>query len=124
MASATPPQPFRFLDLPIELRDDIYELAIFDIPVPDPDRGLSLLMENPRTSLEDELKAGKLHPNILLSSQQVFEEANSNILRRGQLVSVTVQSIVLCYYVGRALAGSQIAVLPAKCRNFCTLRRE
>lgn len=114
----------QLLDLPIELRDKIYELSIFNLPPPDPSKGLRLMLRYREPISYKCLNTVTLHTDILQVSHQVSEEASSNILRQAQLVCIEVHGEELRECVMHALAGSQIAVLPDKYRSFCVLRHK
>lgn len=72
--------PFRFLNLPREVRDDIYEAAIFDLRPPD----MFLSIASP-----DSIRFRKMNTNIVLTNRQAYWEAQDVILRRGQLIMVS-----------------------------------
>lgn len=72
--------PFRLLDLPREIRDDIYEAAIFDLSPPD----MFICPQDP-----DSIKLRRLNTNVLLTNRQVYWEAREVIIRRGQLIMVS-----------------------------------
>lgn len=74
--------PFRFLDLPREVRDDIYEAAIFDLSPPD----MFMKLEDP-----DSLRPRKMDTNVLLTSRQIYWEARDVIVRRAQLIMVSFE---------------------------------
>lgn len=74
--------PFRFLNFPREVRDDIYEAAIFDLSPPD-------MFMRPRDPYSRRRR--KMDTNVLLTSRQVFWESRDVIVRRGQLVMVSIE---------------------------------
>lgn len=74
--------PFRFLNLPREVRDDIYEAAIFDLSPPD-------MFMRPRDPYS--MRRRKMDTNVLLTSRQVFWESRDVIVRRAQLVMVSIE---------------------------------
>lgn len=71
--------PFRLLDLPREVRDDIYEAAIFDLSPPDMFWG------------QGDRDLRKMDTNVLLTSRQVYWEARDVIVHRAQLILVSVK---------------------------------
>lgn len=117
-------QSFRFLDLPAELRFCIYEFAIIDLPLPDPDSSLTYIQNAYIRPTGPNLKWQGLHTNILLTNRQIFEEAYNTVVRRAQLIKVTVHGLQVNLSVKHVLAMTQISVLPLEYRDFCVLRHE
>lgn len=74
--------PFRLLDLPREVRDDIYEAAIFDLSPPD----MFLRPKDP-----DSVRLRKMNTDVLLGNRQVYWEARDVIVRRGRLIMMSIQ---------------------------------
>ena len=72
--------PFRFLDLPREVRDNIYEATIFDFSPPD------ILLDFPDP---DSVRFQKMNTNILLANRRAYWEARDVIVRRAQLVRIS-----------------------------------
>ncbi|KAG6358575.1 hypothetical protein INS49_012093 [Diaporthe citri] len=109
--------PFRFMDLPQEIRDDIYEAAIFAFTPP------GLLFSSGR----DPSGWRYMNTNILLTNRKVYWEALDVVVRRAQLVMVSGspvyhQSHMSCEVSMRILTDkSGITVIHPKYRNFCIM---
>lgn len=101
--------PFRLLDLPREVRDDIYEAAIFDLSPPD------MFWE------EGDLKFRKMDTNVLLTSRQVYWEARDVTVHRAQLILVSVKhwDLELGITISRTLSG--ITGIDPMYRNLCIM---
>lgn len=101
--------PFRLLDLPREVRDDIYEAAIFDLRPPD------MFWEE-----GDELR--KMDTNILLTSRQIYWEARDVTVHRAQLILVSVKQWdleTLGIGIWRTLSG--VTGIDPMYRNLCIM---
>lgn len=72
--------PFRLLYLPREVRDDIYEVAIFDLSPSD----MFMKFDDP-----DSIKLRNMNTNVLLTNRKMYWEARDVIIRRGQLNMVS-----------------------------------
>lgn len=77
--TTTATTPFRLLDLPQELRDDVYETAIFDLSPPE-------IFISPTWA--NEFAYRNMNTNIMLTNRKIYWETLDVILRRGQLVMV------------------------------------
>lgn len=102
--------PFRLMDLPREVRDDIYEAAIFDLRPP------NLFWEK-----GDELQ--KMNTNVLLTSRQVYWEARDVTVHRAQLILVSVKHWDVGYFGFHILENtlSGITGIDPMYRNLCIM---
>lgn len=105
--------PFRFLDLPREVRDDIYEAAIFDLSPPD----MFMKPQDP-----DSLRLRKLDTNVLLTSSQVYWEARDVIVRRGQLIMVSFKHRNVFHFEKLLKALSGVTGIDPMYRNLCVMK--
>lgn len=67
------------LGLPLEIRDDIYEFAVFDLSPAGPFMGETGTTTNYR----------HMNTNILLTNRKIYWEVRNMIVRRGRLVMVS-----------------------------------
>lgn len=104
--------PFRFLKLPQEVRDDIYEAAIFDL------RPLDMFMT---PGDPDSIKLRKLNTNVLLTSRQVYWEARDVIIRRGQLIMVSLPRERFELFEEYIMALSGITRIDPRYGNLCIM---
>lgn len=108
--SVTAVTPFRLLDLPREIRDDIYESSILDLSPPD-------MFINPHRH-RNSLRLRKINTNVLLTNRQVYWEARDVIVRRAQLIMVSVW----CWgsgYLGETFP--RITAIHPMYRNLCIM---
>lgn len=116
--TTTPIAPFDLLGLPRELRNDIYEAAIFDLSPPE-----MFLFQAEITNFAYR----NMNTNILLTNRKLYWEARDLIVRRGQLVIVSATllhsgSIHEPRTPVDILTGwSRITVIHPKYRNLCIM---
>lgn len=106
--------PFRLLDLPREVRNDIYEAAILDLSPPD-------MFITPKAEDPDSLGLRKMNTNIFLTNRQVYWEARDVIVRRAQLVMVSIRCRNLRYLGNLLTALSVIVGIDPMYRNLCIM---
>lgn len=116
--SKTAVTPFHLLGLPHELRNDIYEAAIFDLSPPELFMGHS----NPNP-----FPLRNVNTNVLLTSRKVYWEALDVIMRRSQLIMVSATrlhpglTISSELSVGVMAAWSGITMIHPKYRTLCIM---
>lgn len=104
--------PFRFLDLPREVRDDIYEAAIFDLSPPD----MFMRPQDP-----DSIRLRKMDTNVLLTSRQVYWESRDVIVRRAHLVMVSIEHRNIDLLEKLLIPLSGITGIDPMYHNFCVM---
>lgn len=112
--SVTAVTPFRLLDLPREVRDDIYEAAILDLSPPD-------MFADPYPEDPDSLGLRKMDTNILLTSRQVYWEARDVVVRRAQLIMVSIWCWDFDEFVDLLKTVPVIAGIDPMYRNLCIM---
>lgn len=135
-ALTAPTEFHRFLELPPELRSEVYEHALFDLPAPNDfrlvlemaafeDRRLRLGRTGPPSFSGP--KPGKVNTNILLTNKEVFQEARYIIIVRAKLVGI-MHNLSLSSEQGQELFNilsfTHIPILDKKYYNFCVMIHE
>lgn len=110
--SVTAVTPFRLLDLPREVRDDIYEAAIFDLSPPD-------MFLRPRDP--DSVRLRKMNTNVLLTNRQVYWEARDVIVRRGQLMMISIERHIFPDFKQVLMTLSGITGIDPMYRSLCIM---
>lgn len=110
--SATAVAPLRLLDLPREVRDDIYEAVIFDLSPPD----MFMKIDDP-----DSTQLRKMDTNILLTNRQMYWEARDVIIHRGQLIMVSTSFQDLKTIETCLMHTSGITPIDPIYRNLCIM---
>lgn len=125
-------QPFRLLDCPREIRDQIYAEVLLDFPRPSlecllnraeiekteagkitldfNDQARNIPPCSRKYALGSLQKTHKIDTNILLANHQTFAEAKQIILRRGRLVKVISSKVDVPWL----LHATQLCVIDAK----------
>ncbi|KAK2613200.1 hypothetical protein N8I77_000127 [Diaporthe amygdali] len=109
MGSETVHKPFRFLHLPAELRDMVYDHVLFAPSFP-----TNTIDKRLRNINVD----AQIHTNILFANRQVFEEAKETILRAG-LVLVVSRGFSPEFLRDTVVLVDQIPVLHRKYESLC-----
>lgn len=111
MDSETTEEFFPLLELPLEIRDMVYEHVLF--------ASAHTTDISPRRAIVD--VGTPIHTNILLTSRQVFQEAR-NVIIGAQLVHVTTHGGKLEDLRTRAAMEDGIPMFHTKYRHFCLLK--
>ncbi|KAJ0115570.1 hypothetical protein J7T55_010393 [Diaporthe amygdali] len=109
MGSETVHKPFRFLHLPAELRDMVYDHVLFAPSFP------TNTIDNRLRNINVD---AQIHTNILFANRQVFEEAKETILRAG-LVFVVSRGFSPEFPRDTAVLVDQIPVFHRKYESLC-----
>lgn len=111
MDSRASERPFPLLDLPGELRDLVYEQVLF-----------ASAWTTDTSQRRENLKKGvSIHTNILLTSRQVFEEAQ-NVIIGAQLVKVCIRGGKPQSLQSVAAIEDGIPMFHTRYRKFCLLK--
>ncbi|KAG8169154.1 hypothetical protein KVR01_001903 [Diaporthe batatas] len=114
--------PFNLAGLPLELRQDIYELVVFDLSPPEKitTRGVTTAFTYRH-----------MHTNILLVSRKIFWEVRNMIVSRGRLVMVSATHLPthlpnesfqgVPVHVEMLTDYPRIRVIHPKYRNLCIM---
>lgn len=110
MDSTVPERQFPLLELPLEIREDVYKHVLFASAWTD---NIQQRKENLKTGVQ-------IHTNILLTSRQVFEEAR-NVIIGTQLVQVRVRGSIPSYLKCAAIVEDGIPMFHRRYEMFCLL---
>lgn len=84
--TVSPVEPFRFLSLPPEIRNRIYELTLCNVEEPEPLDGLDLPSSVTIVKLN-------IHPRLLRTCRQVYEEGKYVMLTKNRFVEVQLAGL-------------------------------